>query len=108
MSFDLFSFYPFIDEGAFSNLQVMFSCFLFFSLVTSLVMFTLPTKSARLLSFKIKLTSILLSLFTSKVAQLSLVGLFVILAYSNILGNVPGNYTPTQYYSVVMSLSLRF
>jgi ATP synthase subunit 6 len=71
-------------------------------------MFSLPLESGRFSRFKSMLSHNLLALVTSKVAKFLLISLFLFIAYSNVLGNVPGNYTPTQFYSVVISLRLRF
>jgi F-type H+-transporting ATPase subunit a len=73
-----------------------------------LVLYSLPLESGRWSSFSSLFSDAVLVLVHSKVAKFLLVTLFVSIAYSNILGNVPGNYTPTQYYSVVIRLSFTF
>lgn len=72
------------------------------------VIFTFFSKLGRFSAFKHIVFKSLPNLINSKVAKFILVSLFIVIAYSNFLGNVPGNYTPTQFYSVVMRLSLRF
>ena len=89
-------------------MTVMFSSFIFIALAVSLVFFSLPLKSGRFSSLKSSVSSGILSLVSSKVAKFLLIALFMVIAYSNVLGNIPGNYTPTQYYSIVMSIRLCF
>lgn len=72
------------------------------------VVFSIFSKFGRFSALKLSLVRHLPTLLNSKVAKLLLLSSFMLIAYSNILGNVPGNYTPTQYYSVVLSLSLTF
>jgi hypothetical protein len=71
-------------------------------------MFNFYSSAGRFTAFKSFIVETLPSVLNSKVAKFLLIALFVTIAYSNVLGNVPGNYTPTQYYSVVITLSFRF
>lgn len=87
---------------------VFYSRVLFLTIAFAIIFFSLPLKFGRFLAFKNLVVSSLRTMVTSKVAQGLLVGLFIFLAYSNVLGNIPGNYTPTQFYSVVIALRLRF
>lgn len=72
------------------------------------VFYSFFVKLGRFRAFKAFLLNFLPSLLNSKVAKFLLIAAFILIAYSNVLGNVPGNYTPTQYYSVVMTLSFTF
>lgn len=72
------------------------------------VMFTFFSKLGRFGALKALIRDNLPHLLDSKVAKALLVSSFVVIAYSNFLGNIPGNYTPTQFYSVVMRLRLTF
>lgn len=71
-----------------------------------LISFTFFSKSGRFSALKSITLRLLPQLLTSKVARALLVRAFIFIAYSNFSGNIPGNYTPTQFYSVVISLSL--
>ena len=46
------------------------------------------------------------SAISSKVTPRLLVGLTLLLAVRNLSGNVPRNYTPTQFYSTVITVRL--
>lgn len=72
------------------------------------IMFNFFSKVGRFSAFKSLIVDSLPNLLQSKVAKFLLIALFIAIAYSNVLGNIPGNYTPTQYYSVVMTLSFTF
>lgn len=87
---------------------IMLSSSLIMLISLLLVLHSLPLKTGRFASFRINLRNSLLSLVNSAVAKFLLISLFIFIAYSNVLGNIPGNYTPTQYYSVVIGLRLRF
>ena len=73
-----------------------------------LVIHSLPVETGRFAAFRSNLRNRILQLVNSSVAKFLLISLFIFIAYSNVLGNIPGNYTPTQYYSVVIGLSLGF
>ena len=70
--------------------------------------FVLYSKSGRFTAVKSLISATLPTLINSKVAKFFLLTAFVAIAYSNVLGNIPGNYTPTQYYFVVMRLRISF
>ena len=89
-------------------MKLMFTSFVFMIVAVYFVFFTFFPKLGRFSAFKTFVSKSLPSLLNSKVAKFMLVVLFVGLAYSNVLGNIPGNYTPTQYYSVVMRIRLTF
>lgn len=72
------------------------------------VFFTFFSKLGRFRAIKSFIVRFLPTLINSKVAKFLLISSFIIIAYSNVLGNIPGNYTPTQYYSVVIRLRLTF
>lgn len=85
-------------------MTILYSSFIFIFIAVYLVAFLFSSKFGRLSAFKVSLAKFLPTLLNSKVAKFLLIGSFLVIAYSNVLGNIPGNYTPTQYYSVVMSL----
>ena len=84
----------------------MFSSFVIIFVAIYFVMFTFFSKLGRFGALKSFIVKNLPSLLNSKVAKFLLVASFVVIAYSNVLGNIPGNYTPTQFYSVVIRLRL--
>lgn len=87
---------------------VMFSAFVFMLVFIFLVSFNLSLSRGRFSAFKRFSLSRVKTLISSKVAHWFLILSFVFIAYSNVLGNIPGNYTPTQYYSVVIRLRISF
>ena len=89
-------------------MTLMFTSFRVIFVAVYFVIFTFFSKLGRFSAFKLLLSENLPHLINSKVAKFLLVCSFVVIAYSNFLGNIPGNYTPTQFYSVVIRLSLRF
>lgn len=86
----------------------MFSSFIIMFIAIYFVIFTFFSKLGRFGALKSLITDNLPHLLDSKVAKALLVSSFVVIAYSNFLGNIPGNYTPTQFYSVVIRLRLTF
>lgn len=94
--------------SAVKSVLIFVSSILVFSIALILVLVSLPVKTGRFDSFRASFTKNLLALVNSSVAKFMLISLFIFIAYSNVLGNIPGNYTPTHYYSVVIGLSLRF
>ena len=86
----------------------MFSSFIIIFVAVYFVMFTFFSKLGRFTALKSLIVKNLPLLLNSKVAKFLLIASFMVIAYSNFLGNVPGNYTPTQFYSVVIRLSLSF
>lgn len=89
-------------------MKLIFTSSLLIIVAFYLVLFSFSSKYGRFASFKSVVTTNLPSLLNSKVAKVLLLSTFMGIAYSNVLGNIPGNYTPTQYYSVVITLSLTF
>jgi hypothetical protein len=89
-------------------MTLMFTSFRVMFVAVYFIIFTFFSKLGRFSAFKLLVSESLPQLINSKVAKFLLVSSFIVIAYSNFLGNIPGNYTPTQFYSVVMSLSLRF
>lgn len=73
-----------------------------------LIYYTLFSQANRFSALKSLFSRYLIKLVDSKVAQVALATLFVALCFSNVLGNVPGNYTPTQYYRVVLRVRITF
>lgn len=86
----------------------MFSSFIIMFIAIYFVIFTFFSKLGRFGALKSLIADNLPHLLDSKVAKALLVSSFVVIAYSNFLGNIPGNYTPTQFYSVVIRLRLTF
>jgi len=86
----------------------LYSAFVLTSIFSSLVFYSMSVKVGRFTALKSLFSRHLRRLIESKVAKVALATLFVGLCFSNVLGNVPGNYTPTQYYRVVLSVRISF
>lgn len=89
-------------------MMVMFSSFVFMVSFILIIAYNFSSKARRFSAFRDLAYRSIQRLISSKVATSFLIVAFIFIAYSNVLGNIPGNYTPTQYYRVVMRLRVSF